>query len=74
MSILVSRSFVYYGLIKNGTFAKKDILNGIVAFVGLEYPSKWLIISLSKRKIKPPTALIGFYFGKKVSYTIKKQW
>jgi hypothetical protein len=26
-----------YGLIKNGTFVK-DILNGIVAFVGLEYP------------------------------------
>jgi hypothetical protein len=39
MSILVSRSFVLLWSNKeNGTFVKKDILNGIVAFVGLEYP------------------------------------
>jgi hypothetical protein len=38
MSILVSRSFVLLCLIKEWDFVKKDILNGIVAFVGLEYP------------------------------------
>jgi hypothetical protein len=39
MSILVSRSFVLLWSNKRmGLCQKKDILNGIVAFVGLEYP------------------------------------
>jgi hypothetical protein len=42
----------------------KDILNGIVAF-WKDIRNGNIIHHYRKEKIKPPTALIGFYFGKK---------
>jgi hypothetical protein len=48
-----------------GLCQKKDILNGIVAFRIRISRNGNIIHHYRKEKIKPPTALIGFYFGKK---------